>query len=100
MLFHTMWEFHASNSEEATQRNLAFFSQWKPPDGFEFKGFWGFADGSGGVAIVEADSAAAIGKATAPFTPWLRFSTTPILPIEEASAIAGEAAAARASFSG
>jgi len=100
VLFHTTWEFHAGNSEEAIQRNLAFFSQWKPPDGFEFKGFWGFADGSGGVAIVEADSAAAIAKATAPFTPWLRFSTTPILPIEDASAIAGEAAAARASFSG
>jgi hypothetical protein len=100
VLFHTTWEFHAGNSEEAIRRNLAFFSQWKPPDGFEFKGFWGFADGSGGVAIVEAESAATIAKATAPFTPWLRFSTTPILPIEEASAIAGEAAAARASFSG
>jgi hypothetical protein len=100
VLFHTMWEFHPSNSEEAIQRNLAFFSQWKPPDGFEFKGFWGFADGSGGVAIVETDSAATLAKATAPFTPWLQFSTTPILPIEEASAIAGEAAAARASFGG
>ena len=100
MLFHTTWEFHPSNSEEAIQRSLAFFSQWKPPEGFEFKGFWGFADGSGGVAIVETDSAAAIARATAPFTPWLRFSTTPILPVEEGAAIAGEAAEARASFSG
>jgi hypothetical protein len=99
MLFHSTWEF-TNNSEEAIQRNLAFFSQWKPPADFEFKGFWGFADGSGGVAIVETDSAAAFAKATAPFAPWLRFSTTPILPIEEAAAIAGEAAAARASFSG
>ena len=82
------------------QRNLAFFSQWKPPDGFEFKGFWGFADGSGGVAIVETDSAATMAKATAPFTPWLRFNATPILQVEEAAAIAGEAAAARASFAG
>lgn len=79
MLFHVTWEFF-DNSEEAIQRNLAFFSQWTPPDGFEFKGFWGFADGSGGVAIVETDSAATIVKATAPFAPWLRFSTTPILP--------------------
>ncbi len=77
MLFHTMWEFHPSNSEEAIQRNLAFFSDWKPPDGFEFKGFWGFADGSGGVAIVETDSAATLARATAPFTPWLRFSDQP-----------------------
>jgi hypothetical protein len=43
---------------------------------------------------------ATIAEALAPFTPWLRVSTTPILPIDEASAIAGEAAAARASFSG
>ncbi|MGE5435380.1 MAG: DUF3303 domain-containing protein [Candidatus Doudnabacteria bacterium] len=99
MLFHVTWEF-LENSEEAIQRNLAFFSQWTPPDGFEFKGFWGYADGSGGVAIVETDSAATIAKATAPFAPWLRFTTTPILPVEEAAAIAGEAAAARASFSG
>jgi Domain of unknown function (DUF3303) len=97
MLFHTTWEF-VNPSEEAIQRNLAFFSQWKPPDGFEFKGFWGFADGSGGVAIVETDSATTIAKATAPFAPWLRFTTTPILPVEESAAIAGEAAAARASF--
>ena len=99
MLFHLTWEFYP-NSEEAIQRNLAFFLQWKPPDGFEFQGFWGFADGSGGVAIVETDSAATIAKATAPFLPWLRFSTTPILPVEEAAAIAGEAVEARASFSG
>jgi uncharacterized protein DUF3303 len=99
VLFHTTWEF-TDTGEQAIQRNLAFFSQWKPPDGFEFKGFWGYADGSGGVAIVETDSAATIAKATAPCTPWLRFSTTPILPIEEASPIAGEAAAAGASFGG
>jgi Protein of unknown function (DUF3303) len=100
VLFHTTWGFHPGNSEEAIQRNLAFFSQWQPPAGFEFKGFWGNADNSGGVAIVEADDAASIAKATAPFTPWLKFSITPILPIEESAAIAGEAAAARASFSG
>ena len=99
MLFHLTWEV-ADSRQEAIQGDLAFLSQWKPPDGFEFKGFWGFADGSGGVAIVETDSAATLAKATAPFTPWMRFTTTPILPIEEASAIAREVAAARASFSG
>jgi uncharacterized protein DUF3303 len=99
VLFHSTWEF-TDNSEEEIQRSLAFFSQWKPPDGFEFKGFWGFADGSGGVAIIEADSAAALARATAPFAPWLRFSTTPILPVDESAAIAGEAVAARAAFKG
>jgi len=49
---------------------------------------------------VETGGAATIAKATAPFAPWLRYASTPILPVEEAAAIAGEAAAARASFSG
>jgi hypothetical protein len=94
VLFHVTWDF-VDTSEDAIRRNLAFFSEWKPPDGFDFKGFWGFADGSGGIAIVDADSATTLARATAPFTPWLRFNTTPILPVEESAAIAGEAAAAR-----
>jgi Domain of unknown function (DUF3303) len=61
------------------------------PPGAEFKGFYGFADGRGGVALIEADSAAAISRTTAPWAPWLRFAMTPIVPIEESSAIAGEA---------
>ena len=97
MLFHVTWDF-VDTSEEGIRRNLAFFSEWKPPEGFEFKGFWGFADGSGGAAIIEADSATTLARATAPFTPWLRFTTTPILPIEESAAIAGEAATTRDSF--
>jgi hypothetical protein len=36
VLFHTTWE-STDTSEAAIQRNLDFFSQWKPPDGFEFK---------------------------------------------------------------
>jgi hypothetical protein len=99
VLFHSTWEF-ADNSEEEIARSLAFFSQWKPPEGFEFKGFWAFADNSGGVAIIETDSAATLARATAPFAPWLRFSTTPILPVEDSAAIAGEAVAARAAFKG
>jgi hypothetical protein len=100
VLFHATWVFNDTNSEEAIARSLGFFSQWKPPDGFEFKGFWNYADGSGGVAIIETDSAATLARGTAPFTPWLRFSTTPILPVEEGAAIAGEAVAARAAFKG
>jgi Protein of unknown function (DUF3303) len=91
LLFHVTWEF-VNTSEEGIRRNLALFSQWKPPDGFEFKGFWGFADNSGGVAIVETDSAEVMARATAPFVPWLRFTTTPVLPIEESARISGDAA--------
>ena len=98
MLFHVIWEF-VDTSEEAERRSLAVFSKWQPPAGAEFKGFYGFADNTGGVAIVEADSAATLAKTTAPWVPWLRFTVTPIIPIEEATAIAGEANAFRDSVS-
>ena len=98
MLFHVTWEF-TGTSEEAQRRSLKMFAGWQPPDGVEFKGFYGYASGGGGVAIVEADSAAAIARTTLPWTPWLRFNVTPIVPIEESSAIAGEAAQWRDSIS-
>jgi len=94
MLFHVTWEF-VNATEEGERRSLAVFNEWKPPDGAEFKGFYGFASGSGGVAIIEADSAAALARTTAPWTPWLRFTVDPIVPIEESAAIGGEAVAFR-----
>lgn len=94
MLFHVSWQF-ADNTEEGQRRSLAVFAKWQPPAGAEFRGFYGFADGGGGVAIIEADSAATLASTTAPWTPWLRFTATPIVPIEESTAISGEAAAFR-----
>jgi hypothetical protein len=97
MLFHVTWEF-VDTSNEAERQALAMFGKWQPPAGAEFKGFYGFADGTGGVAIVEADSAATIARTVAPWTPRLRFTMTPILPIEESNAVAGEAVAFRDSI--
>lgn len=94
MLFHVTWDF-TDTSDEAEREGLAMFGKWQPPAGVEFKGFYGFADGSGGVAIVETDSAAALARTTAPWTTRLSFTATPILPIEEATAIAAEAIAFR-----
>ena len=94
MLFHVAWEF-TDTSEEGERRSLAVFQKWQPPAGAEFKGFYGFADNSGGVAIIEADSVQTLTRVTAPWVPWLSFTVTPILPIEEAAAIGGEAVAFR-----
>jgi hypothetical protein len=94
MLFHVTWEF-IDSSEDGIRRSLAVFSGWEPPAGAEFKGFYGFANGGGGVALIEADSAATLARTTATWTPWLRFTATPIVPIEESAAIAGEAVAYR-----
>jgi hypothetical protein len=94
MLFHVMWEF-VDTTEEGERRSLSVLAQWQPPEGAQFQGFYGFADGTGGVALVDVDSVATLGRTIAPWVPWLRFTTTPILPIEESSAIAGEAVAFR-----
>jgi hypothetical protein len=98
MLFHVTWDF-IDNSDEAQRKGLAMLGKWQPPAGAEFKGFYGFAGGGGGVAIIEADSAATLARTTAPWTTRLSFTVTPILPIEESSAIGAEAIAFRDSLS-
>jgi hypothetical protein len=94
VLFHVMWEF-IDTSEDGIRRSLSVFAQWQPPEGAEFQGFYGFADGTGGAAIVDADTVATLDRTIAPWSPWLRFTVKPILPIEESSQIAGEAMAFR-----
>jgi len=97
MLVHVVWEF-VDTSDEGARQSLAVFQGWKPPEGAEFKGFYGFADGDGGVAIIEVDSAATLARTVAPFTPWLRFTARPVHPIEESAAIASEGIAFRDSI--
>ena len=89
MLFHVVWEF-TDQSEESEKRSLAVFANWQPPAGAEFQGFYGFADGSGGVAILEVDSAETLARTTGPFLPWMTFTATAILPIEQAANIGSE----------
>jgi hypothetical protein len=94
MLVHVTWQ-ETDTSEAAARRSLEVFGKWQPPAGFEFKGFWQYADSSGGAAIVEADSAATIAKAIAPFAAWMRFDVKPVIPMEEAVPILADAIAFR-----
>jgi len=94
MLFCVTWTF-VDTTEEGERRSLSVFQNWRPPAGADFQGFYGYADGSGGVAILEAPDAATLARTMAPFTPWLQFTATVIVPIEEAAAIAVEAVAFR-----
>jgi len=93
MLFHVSWEF-IEPSEANQKRTLQLFSKWQPGPG-RFEGFYGFADGDGGVALIEAANAADLAKTVAPWTPFLKFTARVILPIQEASQINGAAAAWR-----
>lgn len=98
MLFMVTWEF-IDTSDAGERESLEVFGRWQPPEGADFQAFYGFADNSGGVAIIEVDSAATLARTMAPFVPWLRFSAKPILPIEESAAIGGEGIAFRAATS-
>ena len=93
MLFHVTWDF-IDTSDAGQKRSLQLFSKWTPGPG-QFQGFYGFADGGGGVALVEAATAADLAKTVAPWTPFLKFTARPILPIQESSQISGAAAAWR-----
>jgi hypothetical protein len=63
-------------SEEKEKRSVTLFTHWKPPAGYEFKSHYAFADGNGGMAIVEAASTAAIVEAHAPWGPFFHFKIT------------------------
>ena len=93
MLFHVTWDY-IDNSEAGQKRSLQLFTKWQPGPA-QFQAFYDFADGGGGVALVEAGSASDLAKTLAPWTPFLKFTARPILPIREGAEIAAAAIAWR-----
>jgi hypothetical protein len=94
MLFHVTWEF-IDTSEAGWQQSLKAFSKWQPGPA-QFQAFYGFADGRGGFALVEAADAVELARTMAPWLPWLKFEARTVLPIQETAQINGEAIAWRA----
>jgi hypothetical protein len=82
MLFGVVYTGRETVSEESEKRSLALFAAWQPP--FEFKAHWARADGSGGIAVVESDSAATLLEGVAPWQPFFHFDISPVLGVEEA----------------
>ena len=97
MLFHVTWDV-IDASEIGQKRSLQLFSKWEPGPG-RFEAFYGFADGGGGVGLIEAGTAADLAKTLAPWTHSLKFTTRVILPIKETAEINGAAASWRDSIS-
>ena len=93
MLFHLTWQF-TDTSEAGQKRSLHLFSKWQPGPA-QFQAFYGFVDGGGGIALIEAANAADLGKTLAPWTPFMTFTTRVILPARETAEIAMAAAAWR-----
>jgi len=98
MLFAVTWTPRAGVSEERDKRTLKLFTSWRPPAGFEFRGFYDYVDGNGGVALVECASAEVMMEGLSPWSTFFEFSVRPIVPSEKATAIFEKAIAWRDSI--
>lgn len=83
MLFAVTWVNRGGMSEERDRRTLKLFTNWQPPAGFEFKGFYDYVDGNGGVAIAETSSAEVMLEAFAPWSTFFEFTVKPIVPTDK-----------------
>jgi hypothetical protein len=86
------------HGEDYEKRILQLFEKWTPPAGFEFKQFFDYADGNGGVAIVEASSSEAIHEAMSPWGAFFKFELRPVIAVEKGAAILAKAVAWRDSI--
>ena len=100
MLFASIYTYRSSISEESQKRLTDLFVNWKPPKGFVFKAHYALTDGTGGLALIEADSADVLYEGAVPWTPFIEFRTLPIVEIEKAIPIALAAMAWRKSVPG
>jgi hypothetical protein len=87
MLFHVSFTPRPGASEERDKRVLNLFTNWKPPAGYEFKGFYDYADGDGGMAIVESSNADIMLEAHAPWAAFFEFRIRPVVDVEKATPI-------------
>ena len=83
MLFAILYSFRGDVTEEGEKRLLQLFANWKPPAGYDIKNHYGYADGEGGLLIVEASSVEALTEAAAPWGPFLRFESHPIIDVTQ-----------------
>ena len=93
MHFLVTWDF-IDTSDEAQERVLQLFAKWQPGPG-TFHGFYGYADGGGGCAIIEAADASVLARTVAPWTAYLAFQIRPLVDVQESAAINAEGLAWR-----
>jgi hypothetical protein len=95
MLFAVTWIPTGGLTEDRDRRTLKLFTNWRPPGGVEFRGFYDYADGNGGIAIVEAGSAELLLETTAPWAAFFEFTIRPLVPSEKTASIYEKAIAWR-----
>ena len=83
MLFAVTYTGRGDSTEESEKRILQLFANWKRPAGYEEKAHYGFSDGSGGLAMVEASTAAALYEGLSVWAPFFEFNAVPVVEISE-----------------
>ncbi|BCL75588.1 hypothetical protein JHS3_13240 [Jeongeupia sp. HS-3] len=84
MLFAVNYPFRANVTEESHKRVLALFANWQPPAAYVFKAHYTNADGSGGLALIETDSAIAALEVHNAWAPFFEFRVVPIVETDKA----------------
>ena len=97
MKYVVAWELRATASEEVQARSLQVFGKWSPAEGTNFLQFVGRVDGRGGFAVVETEDVALIAHDMAVFSAFFDMSVYPVLDVQEAARIGGEAVQFRGS---
>jgi hypothetical protein len=83
MLFASVYRFREHLDEADLKRLTQLFTSWTSPKGWEIKAHYAFADGTGGLVMVEGDSAQAMYEAHAPWGPFVEFKTVPLVDIAQ-----------------
>ena len=83
MKFLVAWDDRNDLDDAQEAELLAAFGRWTPPAGLVFHEFLSRADGRGGFAVVETDSATDLLDAPSKFGPWLEFDVVPVTDITE-----------------
>jgi hypothetical protein len=87
MLFAVNYSNASHGDEARDKRTTKMLAAWKPPAGFVMKNWYDYADGSGGIAIVDAASAEVLMEAVAPWATFFDFSAKPIVSVETSTPI-------------
>ena len=87
MLFAVNYSNAAHGDEARDRRTNKLLAAWKPPAGFTMKAWYDYADGSGGMAIVDAPSAEVLMEAVAPWATYFDFTAKPVVSVEVSTPI-------------
>ena len=82
MLFAVNYTSQSHGDEALDKRTVKLLAAWKPPAGFDMKSWYDYADGSGGIAIVDVASAEVLLEALAPWSTFVTFSVKPLVSVE------------------